>query len=783
MRFTLLNGKTNSVKKKTDTIGDRSSLSESELSISCYGLIGCVYLDNGYLVAIKDRKPIVSIHGSVVYNIQDVVIIPLTCDEAKKCIKAEKTRVQQHTGDSSSANSSDDEKDPDIEQLEIFERPVAGDNIDTSSIIENVLLKKPNTTPHRYVSLKSLTDKSGTAKKYNGKTLVPKFLKFLKSMFQSKSFYFSYELDLTNSIAYADPSRPPRKCFWFNKHMSKAFQNSPLSIRIVQGFVGVTHVPVERRDHEDNMSDEDDEEQVSVILLSRRSVKRAGVRYLRRGIDDNGYCANWVETEQLLHYSNNNICSYTQVRGSIPIFFAQSPYSLKPPPKVTRSIDETFIPFNRHVSSLKEHYGGVLAISLIEKPPSIEAEAGTTYEQLANENGIDFEWFDFHQECKGMQFDRVMSLFDNPDSKVDEKLQQFGWTDVKTGKYQSGVFRINCIDCLDRTNVVETYCAKRVLEKQIASLNLKLNTTKERKKYERELNNLWADNGDAISLQYSSTSALKGDFTRTNKRNYRGVLTDAFLSLSRYFYGMVSDFFTQIVLDYTLGYVGEEVFDEFEEYLQSSDPANNKEALRQSAIDITSEIVLASDDEILYGGWWLLTPKDANSNIRRAHLVDRIFLVTNFAIYICEFDIKKEKVLCFNRIPSEQILKIQTGHFFCDSISRASRDPNKNIGFILSYDNNSEVLKSTSKGKMNSKKINKQQETIQKTAEGSEEAVIALKVPWLQANEYEEIYQAITRTCPQAEVSKKDIVTLEEARNDTTLWNILNYQLRQAVWG
>ena len=32
---------------------------------------------------------------------------------------------------------------------------------------------------------------------------------------------------------------------------------------------------------------------------------------------------------------------------------------------------------------------------------------------------------------------------------------------------QEGVFRVNCIDCLDRTNVVQTALAKWVLENQV----------------------------------------------------------------------------------------------------------------------------------------------------------------------------------------------------------------------------------------------------------------------------------------------------------------------------
>lgn len=39
-------------------------------------------------------------------------------------------------------------------------------------------------------------------------------------------------------------------------------------------------------------------------------------------------------------------------------------------------------------------------------------------------------------------------------------------------------------------------------------------------------NVLWADNGDAISREYAGTSALKGDFTRTGKRDWRGAMNE-----------------------------------------------------------------------------------------------------------------------------------------------------------------------------------------------------------------------------------------------------------------
>lgn len=37
---------------------------------------------------------------------------------------------------------------------------------------------------------------------------------------------------------------------------------------------------------------------------------------------------------------------------------------------------------------------------------------------------------------------------------------------------QDGVFRTNCIDCLDRTNVVQSMLAKRVLNEVLAKLEV-----------------------------------------------------------------------------------------------------------------------------------------------------------------------------------------------------------------------------------------------------------------------------------------------------------------------
>lgn len=92
------------------------------------------------------------------------------------------------------------------------------------------------------------------------------------------------------------------------------------------------------------------------------------------------------------------------------------------------------------------------------------------------------------------------------------------------------ILRTNCMDCLDRTNVVMSNFARRALELQLTNLNIDTAKIDANLNF---MNLIWADNGDAVSKQYSSTAALKGDFTRTKKRNVSGALADFGLTLTR----------------------------------------------------------------------------------------------------------------------------------------------------------------------------------------------------------------------------------------------------------
>jgi hypothetical protein len=121
---------------------------------------------------------------------------------------------------------------------------------------------------------------------------------------------------------------------------------------------------------------------------------------------------------------------------------------------------------------------------------------------------------------------------------------------------QVNVFRTNCMDCLDRTNVVQSTVARFFLTKQLLRFGVDvvvdhgLDSCKE---FEQVFNHMWANNGDAISRIYTGTPALKGDFTRFRRRNIQGIVADGVSSLSRLYLNTFTDATKQLAIDYLLG--------------------------------------------------------------------------------------------------------------------------------------------------------------------------------------------------------------------------------------
>lgn len=330
----------------------------------------------------------------------------------------------------------------------------------------------------------------------------------------------------------------------------------------------------------------------------------------------------------------------------------------------------------QHFKSIRSLYGHVHAVSLVEKtgPESVIGSAyhehvGALNQDSVPADAVGFSWFDFHKICRGMRFENVSRLF----AEIGEVLDGFGYSKIVDGsnggtevqRRQGGILRTNCMDCLDRTNVVQSAAARRALAAQLATLNITLDASPSTDWF----NILWADNGDAISKQYASSAALKGDFTRTNRRTLAGALTDFSFTVTRYFTNVISDFFTQAAIDFLLGNVTAQVFSDFEAEMVSGDPAVSVRRVRQNAIEVSAKIVVADEREAVLAGWTVLAPRmsvvgggaDEGRTVRGGRMGEVVVLLTERAVYRCEFDWEMEKVSAFERVKLRDIHHIQWG--------------------------------------------------------------------------------------------------------------------------
>lgn len=173
-----------------------------------------------------------------------------------------------------------------------------------------------------------------------------------------------------------------------------------------------------------------------------------------------------------------------------------------------------------------------------------------------NDPSVRYESFDFHSECRNLKWDRLDILIDRLAHEQDEFSHFLLTRNGVLASQQTGAFRTNCIDCLDRTNVVQSMLARRSLNAVLKRFDIlrPANDSVKDHEFESLFKMVWADNADYISMQYSGTGALKTDFTRTGKRTKLGLLRDGYNSMCRYYKNNFSDGFRQDAIDLFLGH-------------------------------------------------------------------------------------------------------------------------------------------------------------------------------------------------------------------------------------
>lgn len=358
---------------------------------------------------------------------------------------------------------------------------------------------------------------------------------------------------------------------------------------------------------------------LTFTLITRRSRHRAGTRYLTRGIDDQGHVANFNETEQIVVLNDDEfgglggfasgedmqngklggndrnetqVMSYVQTRGSIPVYWAEVNTLKYTPSLQVRGIETAVDAARQHFDEQIRLYGDNYLVNLVNQKGR-EDRVKKAYEQMVrilvsspNEatqadyvtdekihvveashrnqqyDRLHYVYFDFHNETKGLKWHRAQLLLDQLKQGL-VKGQYFRGMNMPTDmngqlemrNQQSAVVRTNCMDCLDRTNVVQTMLARWTLTRQLTDVGvLKSGESADDDKAFRDLfRNIWADNADVVSRSYSGTGALKTDFTRTGERTRAGMVQDLNNSITRYVKNNFGDGPRQDAFDLFLG--------------------------------------------------------------------------------------------------------------------------------------------------------------------------------------------------------------------------------------
>lgn len=389
------------------------------------------------------------------------------------------------------------------------------------------------------------------------KKVEAEFSRLLKLAERTPGLYFSYDTNLTLSIqrlnALGDESkllplwRQAEPRFLWNNYMMEVLIDSqldPFLLPIIQGTFHHFQTAVGR-------------DIIDVTLIARRCTRRNGTRMWRRGADSDGYVANFVESEQVVQM-NGFMASFVQVRGSIPFLWEQTvDLTYKPKFEILRAEEAPRV-VERHFLDLRKKYGNVLAVDLVNKHGGegrLCEKFGNAMQNVASDD-VRYLHFDFHHICGHVHFERLSILYE----QIEDFLEKNGYLLLNEKgekmKEQLGVVRTNCIDCLDRTNVTQSMIGRSMLEVQLRRIGIfgAEETINSHPNFDENFKILWANHGDDISLQYSGTPALKGDFVRCGQRTMQGIINDGWNALARYYLNNFCDGTKQDAIDLLQGH-------------------------------------------------------------------------------------------------------------------------------------------------------------------------------------------------------------------------------------
>nr|XP_024397678.1 phosphoinositide phosphatase SAC1-like isoform X3 [Physcomitrium patens] len=428
-----------------------------------------------------------------------------------------------------------------------------------------------------------------------------RYKKLLQGVDLNKDFFFSYTYRIMqsvqrNEILRDDPSMPYENMFVWNAFLSRGIRQHLKSTRwtvaLMHGFFEQANFSSFGR-------------LFSVFLISRRSRHFAGTRYLKRGVNDKGRVANDVETEQIVVDETGSgpgyerISSAVQVRGSIPLFWSQEASRLNAKPDIhLQRFDPMYQATKLHFEDLENRYGNPITIlnliKTVEKRPremmlrrEFATAVGYLNSILPKERRLNFIHWDFHKYAKSkaanviavlgkvandtldltdMYYSGVPSLSKSAQSQRAANASTESVPLAKSlsaicgrkreQRFQSGVLRTNCIDCLDRTNVAQYAFGLAAVGRQLHAVGLSDSTAVDMNgKVAETLMVMYHNMGDVLALQYGGSPAHNTVFPERQGKWIATTQSREILnSIKRYYSNTYTDGDKQDAMNLFLGH-------------------------------------------------------------------------------------------------------------------------------------------------------------------------------------------------------------------------------------
>lgn len=311
-------------------------------------------------------------------------------------------------------------------------------------------------------------------------------------------------------------------------------------------------------------------------IQSKISVKKIGTRMFSRGVDEQGKVSFFVETKFTI--KNEDIKNeFIILRGSVPLYWS-SVDPLKPHKiNLDNTYEENEEAFKLHFENLKLGYENNICVVDLLGSKKDERKLSKFYSELCLKNSINYIHFDLNSHTKsfshlkkalkekliksikkinatqGLNSQESFNIkinhsFIKKNTHVNEENENMWDNDLDFESHKDeeeekhliknfkAIYRVNCMDCLDRTNICQY---------------LLFNFSQDYKF--KVIKTMWANNGDALSNMYTGSNALKSGFPKKGHISIIDKFGDFMISANRMINNKFTDKDKQQAINILLG--------------------------------------------------------------------------------------------------------------------------------------------------------------------------------------------------------------------------------------